>query len=91
MFYKKSFKGSKGENVSVKLYQQTNGDYIGEFTPLSIGQHRIDILYSNQPISGSPYFANAFDPNSIELIDMPKELVVGAENCFEGWSFYLFQ
>jgi filamin len=68
------------------LYPQINGDFIGEFTPLSIGQHRIDILYSNQPISGSPYFANVFDPNSIELINLPKELVVGAENVFEGLS-----
>jgi hypothetical protein len=51
---------------------------------VSIGQHRVDILYSNQPISGSPYFANAYDPNSIELLNVPKDLIVGAENFFEG-------
>lgn len=68
----------------MKLYQQPNGDYVGEFTPLSIGQHRIDILYSNQPISGSPYFANAYDPNSVELINVPKDLIVGSENILEG-------
>ena len=75
--------GSKAENVHVKLYQQNNGDYIGEFTPTSIGQHRIDIFYSNQPVAGSPYFATVYDPQSCEITSLPKELILGFENVIE--------
>jgi hypothetical protein len=71
------------------LYQQPNGDYIAEFIPLLIGEHRIDILYSNQPISGSPYFTNAYDPNAAELTQIPAELIVGADNLVEG-RFFIF-
>jgi len=75
--------GPKGENVLVKVYQQANGDSIGEFVPVSIGQHRIEILYANQPVVGSPFFANAYDPQALEVTSMPKDLVVGAENFIE--------
>lgn len=75
--------GPKGENVNVKLYQQANGDSIGEFVPLSVGQYRIEILYANQPVVGSPFFANAYDPQSLEIVNMPKDLIVGAENFIE--------
>ena len=75
--------GSKGENVHVKLFQQANGDYVGEFTPVSPGQHRIEIFYSNQPVSGSPYFTTVFDPQACEIISMPKELLLGFENIIE--------
>lgn len=75
--------GPKGENVTVKLYQQANGDSIGEFVPLSIGQYRIEILYANQPVVGSPFFANSYDPQALEIVNMPKDLIVGAENFLE--------
>lgn len=78
---------NKGESIPVKLYQQTNGDYLGEFTPVSIGQHRIDIFYANQPVSGSPYFANVYDPQACEIINLPKELYVGMESFIEGNLF----
>ena len=76
--------GPKGENVQVKLYQQANGDFVGEFTPLLPGQHRIDIMFANQPIVGSPFLATAYDVKSAEIINLPKELINGAENFLEG-------
>ncbi len=79
--------GPKGENVSVRLYQQSNGDYIGEFTPLVAGQHRIDILYAGQPVAGSPFVAQAYDIRTAEISKVPKELINGAENYLEGMDF----
>lgn len=81
--------GPKGENILVRLYQQSNGDYIGEFTPLTAGQHRIDIMYANQPVSGSPFAAMAYDVREAEISNVPKELINGAENHIEG-QFILY-
>lgn len=75
--------GSKGESVHVKLFQQANGDYMGEFTPVTTGQHRIEIFYSNQPVAGSPYFTNVFDPQVCEILSVPKELILGVESFIE--------
>lgn len=75
--------GPKGENVHLKIYQQPNGDYIGEFTPLSVGQHRIEIFYSNQPVAGSPFYASVYDPQACEITNLPKELIIGIENFVE--------
>jgi len=75
--------GPKGESVFVRLYQQTNGDYIGEFTPLVAGQHRIDICYAGQPVAGSPFMALAYDIRNAEIAKMPKEFINGCENFIE--------
>ena len=83
-----SVTGPKGENILVKLYKQSNGDYIGEFVPLSAGQHRIDILYAGQPVAGSPFLATAYDIRAVEITSMPKELTNNAENYIEGELFY---
>ncbi len=75
--------GPKGENVPARLYQQSNGDYVCEFTPTSVGQYRVDILYLNQPIAGSPYFATVYDPRAFEILSMPNEFFAGQENVIE--------
>ena len=75
--------GPKGEHVPVKLILQPNGDFVGEFTPTTIGQHRIEILYAGQAVNGSPFMANAYDPHACEIKNMPKELTVNMENSFE--------
>ena len=70
--------------MNVKLQQQSNGDYLAEFTPLTIGQHQIDVFCSNQPIAGSPFFANVYDADAAEITVRPQELIIGAENFIEG-------
>jgi filamin len=75
--------GPKDENVFVRLYQQSNGDYIGEFTPLIEGRHRVEIFYANQPVAGSPFKAMAYDIRTAEVTKLPKELINGAENWME--------
>jgi filamin len=64
---KSTVTGPKGESLPVKILLQPNGDCVGEFVPTQIGQHRIDILYAGQPVSGSPFYANAYDPNACEI------------------------
>lgn len=80
---KSTVTGPKGESLYLKLYQQANGDYVGEYTPLSTGQHRIDIYYSSQALAGSPYLVQVFDPKLVDILQMPKELIVGQENLIE--------
>lgn len=79
--------GPKGELLYLKLYQQANGDYVGEYTPVSIGQHRVDVYYAAQPVAGSPFLVPIFDPKLIDVIQLPKELTVGQEAVVEvEWS-----
>ena len=75
--------GPKGESVPVKLSEQTSGDFVGEFTPICVGEHRVDILYATQPVSGSPFLAQVYDPSACEIKNMPRELQINAENAFE--------
>ncbi|CAF0887782.1 unnamed protein product [Adineta steineri] len=75
--------GPKGESVNVKLFPQANGDYMGEFTPKKIGQHRIDITFGNVPIQGSPLFTEVYNPLQVRLGPMPKEIFTGVEHTFD--------
>ncbi|CAF4847370.1 unnamed protein product, partial [Rotaria sp. Silwood1] len=75
--------GPKGESVNVKLFPQANGDYMGEFTPKKIGQHRIDITFGNMPIEGSPFFTEVYDPSQVHIGPLPKDILIGIENTLE--------
>ncbi|CAF1050339.1 unnamed protein product [Adineta ricciae] len=75
--------GPKGEAVSVKLFPQANGDYMGEFTPKKVGQHRIDIVFGNVPIQGSPLFTEVYDPSQVRFSVIPKDIFVGVETTLE--------
>lgn len=84
---KASVTGPKGELLYLKLYQQANGDYVAEYTPVSAGQHRVDVLYASQPVTGSPFLVPVFDPKLVEVVHIPKELTVGQEASVEvEWS-----
>ncbi|CAF1633249.1 unnamed protein product, partial [Adineta ricciae] len=75
--------GPKGEPVNVKLFPQASGDYIGEFTPAKIGQHRIDITFANVPVQGSPFFTEVYDPSQVRIGPLPRGIIAGTENTFE--------
>ena len=76
--------GPKGENLICKIYQHSNGDFVGEFTPISVGKHRIEIFYANQPVAGSPFIASAYDPQAMEIVYLPKEIFINSENIIES-------
>lgn len=75
--------GPQGENVPLRLFQKPNGDYTCEYTPYSIGSYQIDVLYANQPISGSPFYVKVFDLNSVEITKLPSELTIESSNLIE--------
>ncbi|UJR31815.1 hypothetical protein I4U23_019292 [Adineta vaga] len=75
--------GPKGEPVNVKLFPQASGDYIGEFTPTKIGQHRIDITFANVPVQGSPFFTEVYDPSQVRIGPLPRDIIAATENTFE--------
>ncbi|CAF1609722.1 unnamed protein product [Rotaria sp. Silwood1] len=75
--------GPKGEPVNVKLFPQASGDYTGEFTPIKIGQHRIDITFANTPVQGSPFFTEVYDPSQVRIGPLPRDIIVNTENTFE--------
>ncbi|CAF3415563.1 unnamed protein product, partial [Rotaria sp. Silwood2] len=75
--------GPKGEPIDVKLFSQANGDYMGEFTPKKIGQHRIDITFAKIPIQGSPFFTEIYDPSKVHIGPLPKDILLGIENTLE--------
>jgi filamin len=75
--------GPKGENIPVRVSVQPSGDFTGQFTPTSIGMHKLEILYAGQPVHGSPFQSNVFDPHGCEIRNMPRELIVSTESAFE--------
>ncbi len=88
-----SFEGPKGENINYKFEKKNptrlekHGFYGGEFTGLSVGRHRIDILNFNVPIKNSPQFVNVFDSQLADIINRPNELVIGSDNLIEGMHY----
>ncbi|CAF0722239.1 unnamed protein product [Brachionus calyciflorus] len=83
---KNSFKfGSKGENVGFKLMKQVNKnfDYLGEFKPSTIGRYRIDVENCNFPIQNSPFFINVYNPSLVEIVEMPRNFLIGSESKIE--------
>lgn len=81
--------GPKGENIKVKLTHNINktssDDLICvEYIPINAGQHRIDVTYLNESISGSPYYVDVYDPTDIEFTHLPSQLLIGEENTIES-------
>ena len=82
--------GPKGENIDYKIEKkgptrmEKFGFYAGEFTGLSVGRYRIDISNFSTPIKNSPLFVSVFDSKLVEIINSPKELVIGSDNLIES-------
>jgi len=53
--------------VPAKIVQQPDGDYKVEYSSMYTGRHTVEILYSGQPIMGSPFFVEIYDPNKIRV------------------------
>lgn len=55
-----------------------------EYTPHEVGIHTIEVLISERHISGSPFYCNVFDPNSVRIIDMDQSGKIKREITFTG-------
>ena len=47
------------------------------------GQYRIDVLFNNESIEGSPFFTDTYDPLQVHIGNLPRETIVGTENTFD--------
>ena len=50
---------------------------------IRLGQHRIDVTFANQPVQGSPFFTEVYDPSQVRIGPLPRDIMVGVENAFE--------
>lgn len=56
-----------GSPLPVKCYQQKDGSLLTEFNPLQTGAHKLEVLYLDNPVSGSPFTSEAFDASKVVL------------------------
>lgn len=56
-----------GSPLAVKCYQQKDGSLLAEWTPLCTGAHKIDVLYRDKQVSGSPFTCEVFDASKVIL------------------------
>lgn len=56
-----------GSPLPVKCYQQKDGSLLTEFNPIQTGAHKIDVLYLDNPVSGSPFKSEAFDASKVAI------------------------
>ena len=56
-----------GSPLPVKCYQQKDGSLVAEFVPHHVGTHKIDVLYLDAHVSGSPFVSEAFDASKVIL------------------------
>lgn len=61
--------------VDVQCYLQQDGNLLAEWTPRRIGSHKIQVLFKDRPVPGSPFITEAFDPSKV-VIDKIDSLVV---------------
>ncbi|RWS15635.1 Filamin-B-like protein [Dinothrombium tinctorium] len=72
----------KGFPLPVKCYQQKDGSLLAEFTPNKIGGHKIEVLYLEKPVSGSPFISEGFDPMKVVLQKIKSTNFVVNEKIF---------
>lgn len=53
--------------VDVQCYRDQGGNLIAEWTPIRVGTHKIEVLYRDKPVPGSPFMSEAFDPSGVQL------------------------
>ncbi|KAI1285885.1 Filamin-A [Halotydeus destructor] len=56
-----------GSPLPVKCYQQKDGSLLAEYFPSRTGAHKIDVLYLDNPVSGSPFTSESFDASRVIL------------------------
>ena len=68
--------------VDVQCYLQQDGNLLAEWTPERVGTHKIEVLYKDQPVPGSPFITEAFDPASV-VIEGLKSSVYSLEDAIQ--------
>lgn len=58
---------SSNNLVEVSCYLQQDGNLLAKWTPRRVGSHKIEVLYKDRQVPGSPFLTQAFDPSSVIL------------------------
>lgn len=66
--------------VSVRCYQQKDGNLLAEYTPHMPGTFKIDVLCANKHVKGSPFFCTAYDASKV-VVDYRKTITAVGEPC----------
>ncbi|KAL8594781.1 hypothetical protein ACOMHN_047499 [Nucella lapillus] len=56
-----------GEQLDSSLVRNAEEDYRVEWTPKQPGRHTVDVLFSGQRVSGSPFHIDVFDVSRIQV------------------------
>lgn len=76
--------------VDVQCYLQQDGNLLAEWTPERVGSHKIEVLYKDRPVPGSPFQTESFDPSRVRIenlkstqmsLDETAELLVYANEA----------
>lgn len=51
--------------VDVQCYLQQDGNLLAEWIPRRVGAHKIEVLYKDNHVPGSPFETESFDPSSV--------------------------
>ncbi|XP_045132539.1 filamin-B-like isoform X2 [Portunus trituberculatus] len=66
--------------VSVRCYQQKDGNLLAEYTPHLPGTFKIDVLCANKHVKGSPFICTAYDASKV-VVDYRKTITAVGEPC----------
>lgn len=60
--------------VDSQCYLQQDGSLLNEWIPRRIGPHKIEVLFRDKPVPGSPFKTEAFDPSSVIISSLNKAM-----------------
>ncbi|CAH1244913.1 FLNA [Branchiostoma lanceolatum] len=72
-----------GRRVPCTIAPTYDGTYAIQYLPTEVGQHRIDVNFSDHPISGSPFYCNVYDVSKVTVSKLPGVGYEGREIRFQ--------
>ncbi|OQR78194.1 filamin-A-like [Tropilaelaps mercedesae] len=67
---------SAGSPLPVRCFVQKDKSLLVEWSPVEIGNHRVEVFYRGDPVQGSPFNCEAFDATRVRLdhdsVEVPK-------------------
>ena len=61
------------EAIPLRCYQQKDGRLLVEFTPVTTGVHKVEVLEKGRLIRGAPFECHAFNPDDVYIVDVPAQ------------------
>lgn len=63
-----------GTSLPVRIQKESN-EFIVEYTPTEVGDHKIEVKYADHEVAGSPFVAKAYNTGAILVTDLPNGVV----------------